>query len=241
MQTRQILDRLARECAALGFDLIAPLQVGTYNLMVEGPLRLDDFGSGSHLALVVANSRALWPRFVQAFASDAALRAEPDPLDRYTERSLEHVLGGLDVTASVRFAHEGGARRVAMQRLASAARLAYLSESHLSIHPQFGPWIGLRAAVSFPLVHSHPAAPELEHPCGTCQGHCLPAFERALAAADGELTERAARESWRSWVACRDACPTGRAYRYSEAQIRYHYLKERQQLEDECRRASRID
>ena len=35
-----------------------------------------------------------------------------------------------------------------MQRLAHVAGLAYLSESHLSVHAEYGPWLGLRAAIS---------------------------------------------------------------------------------------------
>ena len=39
------------------------------------------------------------------------------------------------------------------------------------------------------------------------------------------------RENWRSWVAIRDACPLGKAHRYSDEQIRYHYTKDIKLLE----------
>nr|MBA3453558.1 hypothetical protein [Deltaproteobacteria bacterium] len=40
------------------------------------------------VGLLVGNTRALWPRFVAAMR-DPVLAAESDPLDRYTERTIE--------------------------------------------------------------------------------------------------------------------------------------------------------
>ena len=48
------------------------------------------------------------------------------------------------------YAHEPPPRRVAMQRLADLSALAPLSETtHLNVHPEYGPWIALRALVVF--------------------------------------------------------------------------------------------
>lgn len=49
----------------------------------------------------------------------------------------------------------------------------------------------------------------------------MPALDAALGA-----------EDWRRWLAVRDACPVGRAHRYSDAQIAYHYTKDRGVLRD---------
>jgi methylmalonic aciduria homocystinuria type C protein len=32
---------------------------------------------------------------------------------------------------------------------------------------------------------------------------------------------------WRAWLAVRESCPVGREYRYCDAQIEYHYTKDR--------------
>lgn len=229
----KIVSELSSACSEAGYDLIQPLCVGWYNERVEGALRLDDFGSGSHLALVIGNTRALWPKLRQAVRRDPELAACEHPLDAHAERSIGSAVGGLGLTASIRWAHERGERLLAIQRLAHVAGLAYLSENHLSVHPTYGPWIGLRAAVSFPLRGPASAPPELRHPCGSCRTGCQPAFERALAA-QGAPTARSARSDWRLWLASRDACPTGRQHRYSDAQIRYHYLEELHQLRRQC-------
>jgi hypothetical protein len=98
-----------------------------------------------------------------------------------------------------------------------------LAPSHLCVHAEFGPWIALRAAVVLdaPGGGSTPAEPTCDCPSG-----CLPALERALAA--GEPTNGdELRDHWTLWLAMRDACPRGRAHRYGDEQIRYHYVGER--------------
>jgi methylmalonic aciduria homocystinuria type C protein len=231
----RIIAPFRRACGEAGFDLIQPLQVGWYNAQVTGSLRLEDFGSESTLALVVGNTRALWPVFLSALRAEPALLAAPHPLYAYTERCVARAAQTLEHPWRLRWSHAGGEQLVAMQRLAHAAGLAYLSQSQLSVHPEYGPWIGLRAALSIAVPGPPGPAPELAHPCGGCAGRCLPAFERALAALQGEVHQQGVERSWQLWLACRDACPTGQQYRYDEAQILYHYLKDRNQLREACR------
>ncbi|MEY2932624.1 MAG: hypothetical protein RL033_3373 [Pseudomonadota bacterium] len=239
--TGQVVAELRRACAAAGFDLVQPLQVGWYNGIVSGSLRLDELGSPEHLAVVIGNTRALWPRFLAALRAEPELLAAPHPLYRYTERSITQACAGLPQPFRLRWSHAGGAGLVAMQRLAHVAGLAYLSESQLSVHALYGPWIGLRAAISFALPGPSGPPPSLPHPCGSCAGQCRPAFARALGAASAAVTAADVEQNWRLWLACRDACPTGRAQRYDEAQIRYHYLKDRQQLREACLSLPRPD
>jgi cyanocobalamin reductase (cyanide-eliminating) / alkylcobalamin dealkylase len=230
----RIVNELRGPCSDAGFDLIQPLAVGWYNDSVHGALRLEDFGASAHLAVVIGNTRAMWPRFCDAVRRDPALLCLEHPLEAYTERCIARAVEAVGVPASLRWSHEVGERLVAMQRLAHVAGLAYLSDSHLSVHPTFGPWIGLRAAVSFQTPGPACRPPALHHPCGGCRDRCAPAFERALAAANGQLTAEAASADWTLWLACRDACPTGREHRYGEAQLRYHYLKDFESLRREC-------
>lgn len=222
----EVVAALRAGLAPRGYDLIQPLRIAWYNALVEGPLRLDDLGSPEHLAVVVGNTRALWPRWLDALAADRELAAGPDPLDAYTERTLGEVVGALGLRTSVRFAHDAGERRVAMQRLAHVAGLAYLTETHTSVHPEYGPWIALRAVVSVAVPGPLPPATRLVHPCGGCEHACRPAFEHALSTLTGAPSQQNLRAHWRAWLAWRDACPVGRQHRYSDAQIRYHYCRQ---------------
>ncbi len=240
-------DRDSRECvgptplrlvcerlAATGLDLVAPLALGTYNRAVPESLRLP--AKDDRLALVVGNTRVLWPLFLKTLHRQLDLQRASDPLDRYVEQGLARALEGLPVL-DVRFAHEPPPRRVAIQRAADQAGMASLSPAHLSVHPIYGPWIALRALVILdlpaPTGSAWPAAPCWEG----CRRPCLEALQEALEVGWDPT------KTWPAWVAIRDACPRGHRYRYSEEALRYHYAGDRTVLEpdplsrEECRRS----
>jgi methylmalonic aciduria homocystinuria type C protein len=193
------------ELAARGFDLVA--EFGT----ADEPLGLPDFGRASARAVVVGNTRALW-----GFVKDLP---GPDPVDTYAERVITEEAVRVGVPFEIRWAHHVPAT-IAIQRAAAAAGLAWLSPSHLCVHPVYGPWIGLRAVVVFDQDAVSSRA-RLAAPC-SCDAGCMPAFERACAAGVPASTEEL-RDRWRLWLAVRDACPVGRSWRYSEEQISWHY------------------
>ncbi len=238
---RSFSEALAPTLAAEGFDLLAPFPVDAFNARAEPCERLPDHGLAGALGLVVAHSRWLWTVLCQ---EPALLRDEPNPLDRHTERAVpqavEAVLrdAGAALPFTVLFGHRLEPRPLPIQRIAEAAGLTVTSPSHLSLHPRLGPWLGLRAVVTLGLPGPERAAPRLDSPCDACTKPCLNALSRALATP--ALSEESAREAsarpsltlgnWRAWLAVRDACPEGRAARYSEAQLAYHYTKDRSLL-----------
>jgi methylmalonic aciduria homocystinuria type C protein len=177
-------------------------------------------GLGTGRGLLVGNTRALWPRFVAAYRADPTLRAAAEPLDAYVERAVR---AAASPTARLRFGHlpDAAGAYLPLQRMAAAIGLGALSPTHLVIHPSFGPWIALRAVilddaeVGPPIVAAAP-------PCA-CGDPCRRAFEVARQATGDD--------AWRAWLAVRDACPIGRAARYGEAQLRYHYTKDRSILD----------
>lgn len=183
--------------AARGFDIVHAFDA-----------RIAPWLAHDRAAYLVGNTRALWPPFVEAMR-DPALAAEPHPLDRYTERTLEHAYPD----ARIVYAHRqyDGAFHP-FQQLAVDAGLAALAPTHLLIHPVYGPWFALRAVV---LVDEEPPTrcTKVAQPC-RCDGVCEAAFAKALASQD----------DWRAWLAVRDSC-TLRDARYSDEQIRYHYTK----------------
>lgn len=183
--------------AAAGFDLVHAFDAG-----IAPWLRHDRAG------LLVGNTRALWEPFCAAM-EDPALAAEPDPLDRYTERTLEAVFAGTRIV----YAHrEYDGAFLPFQQLAVAAGLAALAPTHLLVHPIHGPWFALRAVVLVD-VAPPPRSLPLAKPCA-CTGACEAAFTHALAHPD----------EWRAWLATRDACSL-RDSRYGDDQARFHYTK----------------
>lgn len=219
---------VARDCATAGFDLVQPLQVGWYNAAVAPAVRLPDFGRAGALAVLIANTRTLWPHFLATLRAAPALLGDPHPLDRHTQRSVLSALSALPVAWTVCFANEPPPRRVAMQRLAHHAGLAHLSPSWLSVHRVYGPWIGLRAVAVIDVDGPPGPPPAVDDPCSGCAASCVPLLERARATLASAPSARVAvSANWRTWLALRDACPVGRAHRYSDAQIEYHYTWDR--------------
>jgi methylmalonic aciduria homocystinuria type C protein len=211
---------LASRCLAAGLDLTAPLQIGWYNDVVEPHLRLPDFGNPASLAVLIGNSRALWPRLLDAMRADPEIHDDRDPVEAYTVRRVQEAAGDLPVPHEIHWAHIVAPRPVAIQRMAHVAGLAYLAPSNLSVHPTYGPWIALRAVIVADVAGPPDPQPVMASLCDDCERACLAAFRHAVAEPG----------DWRHWLAIRDACPTGRAHRYDELQIVYHYTKERRAL-----------
>jgi methylmalonic aciduria homocystinuria type C protein len=219
-----LVDDISRRAALRGIDLSSATTVGRYNVEVDEPYRLP--GEPSDLVVVLGNTQALWPHLTGHVM--AAGRVLADPVDQYVEVVVGEIVSAVvagDVLIDVRFAHEPPPRRIAIQRLAHVAGLAWLSPSHLCIHREYGPWIALRAAVVVALPGPEPRGDELTPPCD-CDHHCLPELARALAVGEPQ-NEAELRDRWRLWLAVRDACPVGRAHRYHDEQIEYHYTGRR--------------
>jgi hypothetical protein len=172
----------------------------------------------ARLGILIGNTRALWPPFTAALR-DPALAADPDPLERYTERVVDaafaagsaaaHGLAG--GAARIYYGHRRhGDAFVPLQHLAVATGLGALAPSHLVIHPIYGPWFALRAVVV--TEGDPPARRPIERPC-RCDAACADALARAQAS-----------RSWQDWLAVRDGCAL-RAWRYSDDQIHYHYTR----------------
>jgi hypothetical protein len=170
--------------AEAGFDIVQPF---------DGALLDPDRRAG----LLVGNTRALWPRFL------AHTPPGPDPFDHFVESLINPLLPG---DARVFYGHRQPFPP--LQRIAVASGLGSTSATRFVIHPVYGPWFALRAAIVLPGDPPPAATPVTSCTCGE---PCRAALE-SLRASD-----------WRSWLALRDACPVGREFRYSEDQIEFHY------------------
>ncbi|MDB4956653.1 MAG: Ferredoxin [Myxococcales bacterium] len=171
------------------------------------------------LGLLVGNTRALWPRFTAAIDSDAELVSSAHPLERYTEQVVDRIASTMS-GATCWFAHrEYDGVFLPFQRLAVATGLGSLAPTQLVIHPIYGPWFALRAVIA--CAGDAPITPLSSRAC-MCEDPCSAAF-RVADAATGT-------DAWRAWLAVRDACSAGRAFRYSDEQIAYHYTKDRSVL-----------
>ena len=232
MEFSRLRDLVQDRLASLGFELCVGFEVKAYNEAVPPDYALPTLGRQSPVGLLIGNHRSLWEPFIRAYRGNESLRSSSDPLEQYTEESVREALREVLVGSEVRFGHRTTPSPVALQQLAQVAGLAELTPAHLSVHPLYGPWIAFRAAVVFEL-DGHIETEELDGVCDeTSIRDCEEAFAEAIKITDGRGHE-AIRETWKAWLAVRDACGVGRRYRYSEAQIGYHYTHQRHFLEED--------
>jgi methylmalonic aciduria homocystinuria type C protein len=200
---------------AAGFDLVHafdPAQVAN----APGLASLAD--PARPLGWLIGNSRALWPRFDEARRRDREIGGADHPLDRYTEREISRALAPWEARIWFGHARYDGAF-LPLQQLAVATGLGALAPTGLVIHPELGPWFALRAIAIGPGTPIRRAP--VSQPC-TCGEPCMGALAQAAGARGPD--------AWRAWLAVRDACPVGRAHRYVEDQVLYHYGRNRDRL-----------
>lgn len=235
-----ITEALASELASPGFELLGCVAVDAYNAALEEPLasyRLPDLGVAQALVVLVGNTRALWPRFLAAYAS-TSLGRELHPLDAYSRLHIgpaaARVADRFGVAHALRYSFDPVPHAVAVQRLAVVSGAAEASPVGLCVHPVHGPWFSLRAALVFAV--DGPPARVAPPTCSRCvERPCIAARARAIAASGvpaEQITCEIFTAQWPAWLAVRDACPIGRAARYSDQQIRYHYAKQLRTLSE---------
>ena len=221
---QRVADDVAAALHPAGLDLVHPFRLAWYERAVPESEHLAWAHGGEALALLVGNTRALWPHLVEHLGKqDGEWGA--DPLDRWVEARIGRVVDGISGATETLFAHEEPPRRRAFARLAVHAGFAALASSQLLAHPRYGPWFALRAVIVIDVPGPDGPPPRAEAPCAGCSAPCEKAFAQASAVADPTLAPREFREGWRAWLAVRDACPIGREYRYDDEQILYHYAR----------------
>lgn len=226
MRWRDAVATLTEALAPAGLDLVQPGRVTAYNAAAPEGFELPTLGHPDPLVVLIGASAALWPPFSAALAARPELRESTDPLDEYTREAVSAAVDRLGMAAEIRLDHEPRGRRVAMQLLAEIVGLAWQGTAYLSVHPRLGPWLSLRGAVVLGIPG--PSGGGLpERPCDACEAPCLPALDRALRATPEPIDQRAIVAAAREWIALRDACPVGRAHRYSDAQLAFHYRRVR--------------
>lgn len=180
-----------------------------------------DEGGGTVVVVGHAGPR-LWERF------SAGRPAGPDPLDRWTRAVLAPIADELGATLIL--PNDGPPWRP-FQRWAMRAEPVHPSPLGLLVHPEFGLWHALRAALIFADVREVPARAEAPSPCASCEARpCLTACPVGAFDGQGYAADRcAAHVRSDAGTECREhgcrarwACPVGRDWAWGEEQQAFH-------------------
>jgi hypothetical protein len=179
--------------------------------------------AGSAGLLIGNHGPAMWDAFSRSpeYADGA-----PHPMDRWTRRIVEAALPQLGRPAIALFPF--GGEVWPFQRFARRAMGLQSSPLGLLIHPQYGLWHALRAAIIFPSLASVTPVHAGKHPCDDCADKpCLNtcpvgAFSgdgfavaacRAWLATSTAGPDRMGPDCMGHGCAARNACPVGREWR----------------------------
>lgn len=165
-----------------------------------------------------------WSAFATApEATDGA----PDPLDRWSMRVISHLATAFDAQALFPF---GGPPYHPFQRWAARGADLHPSPLGLWVDPQRGLWTSFRGALALPQPLLVPAPSRTASPCPPCPKPCLHACPVGAFTAQGYDVARCSRhlhsaagaECRQRGCLARLACPLGRDFQPSPAQMQFH-------------------
>lgn len=198
----------------------------------EAAPALDEGRNAQAVVLIGVTGGAMWPAFT-AWRDRQVDGGGSDPLDRWSEVVLDPIAADLGAHAF----YPSRAPYQPFQSWAMQAEGLRASPLGLLIHPAFGLWHSFRGALAFAEWHADDvdasgSRSQGRHPCDDCaEKPCLSACPAGAVMPDRfDVTgcrihlATIAGQSGCTDGGClaRDACPIGVAYRYPQAQVRFH-------------------
>lgn len=219
--------RLPALLAEAGWNLRGAIPVEHYDARVAPPWRSARLLPEARSALVLGSGgRALW----SAFRRSEEFSREVDPLDAFCSRVALRVATLLEGRAVL--AHESREGVFAdLVALGVEAGLGVRSRLALLVHPVYGPWLSIRAAVLTPRLLEQNGALEDFDPCPDCPAPCAAACHGAAVLPEGFQIERCVATRARE-PACgarcdaRRACVLGPEHAYAR-EAEAHHLRGR--------------
>ncbi|MAY81836.1 MAG: hypothetical protein CL930_13785 [Deltaproteobacteria bacterium] len=182
----------------------------------------------SNSVLVLASvGRLLWDTFLKRVSiSPELLTHSQHPLDDFVEQQVKDACTDLGLSGhTVFFADERARVHLDFRSLAVLSGVGAESRLGLVIHPEYGPWMGLRAAIF--IQECFPASHSIAELCSVCESPCVPACPGG-AMDSGQWSVGKCVDFHHRSTACsgscaaRTACIVGVESQYSEMEILYH-------------------
>ncbi len=238
-----LLQDITAALTPVGLNLIGTTARADYEALVPSQYHINQRFPEAETIVVIGNGGgAFWKHF-RAYVETRPgyLQQHEHPLDDYTVEVIGAGLAPLldEVRLRYRLIYPFqffSGLTVSFRHLAQAAGLAGPSILGLQIHPTYGPWMALRAAIlidqnlkALPAL-SVPAVAQGFDPCPTCvERPCLAACPaQAISAEKGWDVPSCAQHRLHVPTDCIDRCHAryhcvyGREHRYPEDELEYH-------------------
>lgn len=231
-----LLDNFRKSLASYGFNLLGTTAISAYEALVPPQYHVSSLLPRATTLIVIGNGGGdFWRGFrAHCDAHPDYLQERAHPLDDYTVATIEAVLTPilLESDAVYRYVYpfRFWTEPVSFMHLAQAAGLAGPSILGVTIHPEYGPWMALRAAVLLDHeVYAPPPAAGFD-PCPTCtERACINACPAsAIRPATGWDIPSCVQHRLQVETDCLDSCQArydcvyGRKYRYPLDELQYH-------------------
>lgn len=227
---------IVQALAPLGLNLIGTTPVASYEALVSPQYHVKSLLPQAKTIIVIGNGGGDFWRGFRAYcdAHSNYLKEREHPLDDYTSMSIEIALTPHLQTAGVTYRYLYPFRfwtePVSFMHLAHAAGMAGPSILGVVIHPRYGPWMALRAAVLIAEEVSIPPQASNFDPCPTCHERtCIQSCPaNAIAPATGWDIPACVQHRLQVTTDCVDYCCArydcvyGREYRYPLDELQYH-------------------
>lgn len=209
--------------AEAGVNLAGVLTIGAYDERVPSGWRSAALLPSARSAVVLATGG---PAFFRAFRESPDAQEPIDPLDRFLVRVVEAAVRAEPAAvAGYYFERRGGFAD--FMELARVCGLGVPSRLGILIHPEFGPWLAIRALILTERLLAATQGDSGFEPCSGCPAPCAGACPGdALHAAVFDLPRCAAHSerdpACQLGCAARRACPVGAPHRYDPDAEAHH-------------------
>jgi epoxyqueuosine reductase QueG len=215
-------------------NLVGATSVAAYDARVASGRPLADRAGDARGIVVVANGGAdLWHAFRAAMPAD---HGEHDPLDRFTRAAVEDA--ARDVAgAHCHFPFDPFPAALDFRALGELAELGRPSLVGVLVHPEFGPWISLRAAILVPDEVVAPRPADGFDPCPTCvERPCIAACPVGAVGPGGWDVPRCVAHRLAAEANCAAGCTSrldcvyGRNHRHPPDALAFHQAAARRSM-----------
>ncbi len=167
------LERIRAAAAPHGLNLVAATLVERYDAAIAKELRASELAPGAQSIVIIGNGGGeLWAALKRHVMAHPGWMNREHPLDDFTRAIVESSIAaplretGQRCTVVYPFMHDG--RTLNFIELAKIAGLAGPSIIGIAVHPEFGPWIALRAALLVDELIDAPGTAVGFDPCPSC-------------------------------------------------------------------------
>jgi hypothetical protein len=229
----EIID-LVKKCGApYGLNLVGAVPVDRYNGAVAPHLQSHAIDPQARSIIVIGNGGGdFWRAYRRQVEQDPGWELRDDPLDDFTREVIER-----EIVAPL---SAGGGRCGVVYPFTSGPNLHFMELGRLAgiggpsllgvlIHPVYGPWIALRAALLMAQTLDQPADARGFDPCPGCVPRtCMPACPVGAVSDGGWDVIKCLKHQVEAAPDCSDGCYSrlrcvvGPQHRYPEDEIRHH-------------------